>query len=370
MSHGAYFDLIEDQGGPILRLKGDWIIENARDLDTALERAPSGARVDLAELGRFDMAGAYLLRKALGAKPSEALTTIGRHPAAQRLLQVAAENERAEKEIPHAEPSLRALVERAGRGVDRIGRNGIETIAFLGETIATLFRLARHPKRIRWTSVVSVMESAGLDALPIVSLLSFFVGVVVAYLGARTLSDFGASVFTVELVGVSVFREFGVVITAVLLAGRTDSAFTAEIGAMKMRQEIDAMRVMGIDVMEALVGPRVIAMIIMMPILTFAAMVSGLVGGLIACWAYLDVSPVMFLTRIQDGVPAQHFWVGMSKAPIFAIVLAVVACRHGLEVGGDVGTLGRRVTAAVVEAIFVIIALDAVFAIWFLEMDL
>jgi phospholipid/cholesterol/gamma-HCH transport system permease protein len=165
-------------------------------------------------------------------------------------------------------------------------------------------------------------------------------------------------------------REFGIVITAVLLAGRTNSAFTAEIGAMKMRQEIDAMRVMGIDPMEALVAPRVIAMLIMTPILTFGAMMAGMFGGLIVAWGELGVSPQMFFARISETVPEQHFWVGMSKSPVFALALAVIACKQGLSVGGDVGSLGRRVTSSVVQAIFMVILLDALFALWFLEMDL
>jgi phospholipid/cholesterol/gamma-HCH transport system permease protein len=213
------------------------------------------------------------------------------------------------------------------------------------------------------------MEKAGLNALPIVMLLSFFIGMVVAYLGARILGDFGASVFTVELVAFSMLREFGVVITGVILAGRTNSAFTAEIGAMKMRQEIDAMRVIGIRPMDALVSPRVIAMLVMTPILTFAAMMAGMFGGLLVCWGALDISPAMFFARIAEVVPAQHFWVGFVKAPVFAVVLAVIACKQGLSVGGDVGSLGSRVTTSVVQGIFMVILLDAIFALWFLELD-
>jgi phospholipid/cholesterol/gamma-HCH transport system permease protein len=184
---------------------------------------------------------------------------------------------------------LRALLERSGRGLVRLGQEGLATVSFLGEALAALANVVIHPRRIRW--IANVMEEAGLNAMP-----------VIAYLGARTLSDFGVSVFTVELVGFSVLREFAIVITAVVLAGRTDSAFTAEIGAMKMRQEIDAMRVMGFDPVETLVVPRVIAMLAMTPILTFAAMLAGLFGGWLACWAYLHVSPTMFLQRLHDGV--------------------------------------------------------------------
>ena len=213
------------------------------------------------------------------------------------------------EELPPRElgDAARSLAEALVRG---LAERGLE---------ATGSAVAFTPRRIRWVSIVHVMEVAGFNALPIVALLSFFIGMVIAYLGARILGDFGAAVFTVELVTFSVLREFAVVITAVLLAGRTDSSFTAEIGAMKMRQEIDAMRVMGIDPMEALVAPRVIAMLVTTPILTFAAMMSGIFGGLLVAWSELGVSPAMFFARISETVPSQHFWVGLSKAPAFAM---------------------------------------------------
>lgn len=367
-SHGFVLE-----GAPArVRLFGVWALETADSLwsQVRLDGSWRGLAIDASGVERIDLAGAQLIRRAAECGLGQNLVVEGASEPLARLLRVAQSAERVPVPSAPKTPVVRAAVQRMGRNTYELVEGGKGTLAFLGHTLVTLGRLARNPKRIRWLSVFAVMETAGLAAMPIIALLSFFVGIVVAYLGARTLSDFGVQVFTVELVGVSVFREFAVVITAVLLAGRTDSAFTAEIGAMKMRQEIDAMRVMGIDPMEALVAPRVIAMFVMMPILTFAAMISGLAGGLLACWGYLDVSPAMFFARIQDGVPAQHFWVGMSKAPVFALVLAVVACRHGLEVGGDVGSLGRKVTAAVVEAIFIVVALDALFALWFLELDL
>jgi phospholipid/cholesterol/gamma-HCH transport system permease protein len=207
------------------------------------------------------------------------------------------------------------------------------------------------------------MEEAGLDALPIVAFLSMFIGLVIAFIGANLLAMFNASVFTVELVGIGMLREFGVVITAILLAGRTNSAITAQIGSMKMRQEIDAMRTIGLDPMEALVAPRLIALVVMTPLLTFAAMISGIAGGLIAAWLAMDISPIMFIRRFQDVVPEQHFWVGIVKAPVFALVIALVGCRQGLLVEGDVVSLGRRTTSSVVQAIFLVITLDAMFAI-------
>ena len=361
----ASYDL--DEANRVLRPTGDWTVWTVAALDAPLRdvrtRFSGGLAVDVAALGRVDMAGAWLI-----ARTSQGGAISGAHPAAERLIKVA-RGAAGEPVPPTPHPSgVAAVLDRIGRGVAQVGEETMATLSFLGETIVVLGRLVRHPSRIRWTSDFAVAEQAGLNALPIVATLSFFVGVVVAYLGARVLSDFGASVFTVELVGFSVLREFAAVITAVLLAGRTDSAFTAEIGAMKMRQEVDAMRVLGLDVMERLVAPRVVAMVVMTPLLTFAAMLAGLLGGLIVCWGALGVSPVLFLSRIQEGVGQTHFLVGMSKSPIFGLVLAIVGCRHGLRVGGDVASLGRETTSSVVQAIFLVVVIDAVLSLWFLEM--
>jgi phospholipid/cholesterol/gamma-HCH transport system permease protein len=377
MAAVAGFDIRSAGQDTILALTGDWTTASIAAVEEGLTalgaRVGPGVSVDVSALGRIDLAGAFLVdRTVRGSDPCGNMDTplrlVGSHPIADRLLRAARQATQPCPARAAPEPGLVALVERIGRGVEAVARETLATLSFLGETLQTLGRLAVRPHRIRWVSVVHVMEHAGLNALPIIALLSFFIGLVVAYLGASILADFGASVFTVELVAYAVMREFGVVITAVLLAGRTDSAFTAEIGAMKMRQEIDAMRVIGLKPMEALVAPRVIAMLIMTPILAFAATMAGLFGGMLVCWAELGVSPTNFFSRIQEFVPAQHFWVGMAKAPAFALALAVVGCRHGLGVGGDVASLGKRTTSAVVQAIFLVILLDAVFALWFLEM--
>src|SRR5690606_14282441 len=196
---------------------------------------------------------------------------------------------------PVRPPGIIALLDRAGHGAVDAWNELLGTLSFIGETMATMVRLVANPRRIRWTSVVSVMEEAGLDALPIVAFLSFFIGLVVAFIGANLLAMFNASVFTVELVGIGMLREFGPILTAILLAGRTDSAFTAQIGAMKMRQEIDAMRTIGLDPMEALVAPRLIALLVMTPLLAFAAMMAGIAGGLIAAWSAMGISPTLFI---------------------------------------------------------------------------
>jgi phospholipid/cholesterol/gamma-HCH transport system permease protein len=369
----AAFDLTEDDRAPVLALRGDWTVDTIAAAEAgmrALEgRLISSAVVDVSHLGRIDMAGAYLIGRTLRAGES-GVTLRGEHATAARLLETARKATPEPAPPPDQLHGWRGLLDRIGRAVAAIGEEIIESVSFLGETLVTLARLAANPRRIRGVSIVHAMEEAGLHALPIVTLLAFFIGLVIAYLGARILGDFGASVFTVELVAFSMMREFGVVITAVLLAGRTSSAFTAEIGAMKMRQEIDAMRTMGIEPMDALVAPRVIAMLIMTPLLTFAATMAGLFGGLLVCWSDLGISPVMFFARIADEIPAKHFWIGMVKSPVFALVLTVIACKQGLSVGGDVNSLGRHVTSSVVQAIFMVILIDAFFAIWFLEMNL
>ena len=217
---------------------------------------------------------------------------------------------------------------------------------------------------------MTLAERAGLDALPIVAVTSFFIGAVVGLLGAHMLAQFGAQVFAVELVGIAVLREFAIIITAVLLAGRSASSFAAEIGSMKMNQEIDAMRVLGVDPFEALVLPRFMALLFTIPLLTFIAAVAGLLGGMVVTWAVLGISPDFFMARIVDQVGVSHFWVGMSKTPVMAIVIAGIGCRQGMEVGGDVESLGRRVTSAVVQAIFSIIMIDALFALVYMELNI
>jgi len=217
---------------------------------------------------------------------------------------------------------------------------------------------------------VSLAERAGLDAIPIVAMTSFFIGAVVGLLGANMLRQFGAEVFAVELIGIAVLREFNILITAILLAGRSASAFAAEIGSMKMNQEIDAMKVLGVDPFEALVFPRFAALLTIIPLLTFVATIAGLIGGMMITWSVLGLGPAFFLQRILDNVGATHFWIGLSKAPVMAAVIAGIGCRQGMEVGGDVESLGRRVTAAVVHAIFAIILIDAAFALIYMQIGI
>lgn len=369
--NAADFQIDSGDGGAVLRLSGDWTTAGLRRAPQKLKRALEGTEVvalDIEELGGFDTAGAMVLIQALKTRlPSK---TWGARPEAGRIYALVEKLERGATDAPARSDGVIRAFAKIGRGVRDFLAEAMLSLVFLGRLVVAVGSALKHPGRIRWTAWVSHMERAGLDAIPIVMATNFFIGAVIAFIGADLLQQFGAQVFAVELIGISVFREFAVVITAVLLAGRSSSAFAAEIGSMKMNQEIDAMQVMGVDPFQALVVPRLAALLIMLPLLTFLAVIAGMLGGLLVSWAQLNLGPSFFIQRIEQNVGIEHLWVGLSKAPVFALVVAAIGCRQGMAVSGDVESLGRRVTAAVVQAIFAIIFLDAVFALIFLEMGI
>jgi len=370
---GADFHIdTERGGGAVLRLTGDWTTTGLGRIPARLSRELDGHAVnsiELSDMGRFDTAGALALYQS--AKLSLPVEAWSARPEAGRIYAMVEKLEReVGQPLKRPDPFTRSFA-KIGRGIYDIGLEAMLSLAFLGRLIVATGAALKHPSRIRWAAWVSQAERAGLDAMPIVAVTSFFIGAVIAFLGADLLSQFGAGVFTVQLIAVSVFREFAVVITSVLLAGRSASSFAAEIGSMRMNQEVDAMQVMGVNPFQALVIPRLAALLVMLPLLTFVAMLAGLFGGILVSWSQLSLGPAFFIQRIsEDPTMAQHMLVGLSKAPVFAIVVAAIGCRQGMAVAGDVESLGRRVTAAVVQAIFAIIFLDAVFALIYLELNL
>ena len=371
MEKPAEYSVSAAAEGATVVLSGDWTANSLGDAPVGLTRelgGLSGPQWDISKVRRLDTAGAYALIRAAG--DGFDLSKVKARPESKRLLELVATAAHAEP-VVHEEPKgFYELTVRIGKGVMDLAREGADTMVFLGHLLVVAGRAIVSPRRIRWPAVFSIMERAGLDAIPVVAVTSFFIGAVVGLLGANMLRQFGAEVFAVELVGIAVLREFNIIITAILLAGRSASAFAAEIGSMKMNQEIDAMQVMGVDPYEALVFPRFAAMLLTIPLLTFVATLAGLLGGMIVVWSVLDLGPSFFLQRIIDNVGVTHFWIGLSKAPVMAMVIAGIGCRQGLEVGGDVGSLGRRVTAAVVHAIFAIIMIDAIFALMFMQLDI
>jgi phospholipid/cholesterol/gamma-HCH transport system permease protein len=369
MEHPADFQLLETDGRLKAELTGDWTSRTLGDAPDRLRGAVASGQaavLDLKRVGRCDTSGAFAVVRAAGGAKAK----VEARPETQRLIDLVSRAREREPPAPAKGPLWGRFLVRLGRGLVNLALDSYETMAFNGRILAALWRVTRNPRRFRWPPFVSLVERAGLDALPIVAVTSFFIGAVVGLLGAHMLAQFGAQVFAVELVGIAVLREFSIIITAVLLAGRSASSFAAEIGSMKMQQEIDAMRVMGVDPFEALVLPRFLALLFAIPLLTFVAALAGLFGGLVVVWAVLGISPDFFFQRIVDQVGANHFWIGLSKSPVMAIVIAGIGCRQGMEVGGDVESLGRRVTSAVVHAIFSIIMIDAVFALIYMEANL
>ncbi|MDN6858516.1 MlaE family lipid ABC transporter permease subunit [Pseudomonas sp. CAN2814] len=361
---------------PLMRVSGDWTLAHFATLETqvaAQRSAESPAALDFAGLGALDTAGAALLAEIIGGARMSQLDQFARNlPAERQALLRAVGNAitqcRLDEKAPQPGNALVDVLERIGIATLTFRDHLIGVLGFIGLTLQTLARNLLRPRRWRLTSLAAHMEETGLDAVPIVALLTFMVGAVVAFLGATVLQKFGAQIYTVDLVGFSFLREFGVLLTAILLAGRTASAFTAQIGSMKANQEIDAIQAQGLDPMELLVLPRVLALLLTLPMLTFLAMISGIFGGGVVCALSLDISPRMFLYMLQNDIAVQHFLVGIVKAPVFAFIIAVIGCLEGFRVSGSAQSVGEHTTSSVVQSIFVVILLDAMFALFFMEM--
>jgi len=359
-----------DPAGEVAVLTGDWTAVEIGQASDRLAQALAGAKgatIDLRNVGRCDTSGAFGVLRA--AQQNGHQDKILASPEVERLLKMVSTAIQAEP-TPHTRRRpFYDQFDRIGHGVVDVGLAVVDGLVFNGHLLTAVGRAITNPRRIRWAAVFALAERAGLDAIPIVATTTFFIGAVVGLLGANLLRQFGAQVFAVELIGISVLREFNVLITALLLAGRSASSFAAEIGSMKMNQEIDAMQVLGIDPFDALVFPRFLALLLTIPLLVFVATLAGLAGGLVVAVTALDLNATVFFQRLVDNVGITHFWVGMSKAPVMAVVIAGIGCRQGLDVGGDVESLGRHVTSAVVQAIFSAILIDAVFALIYMKLN-
>lgn len=356
---------------PGLRASGEWTLPQAAALDARLARGDvrQGLALDASGIERLDSAGAFLLRRLAcdcGLQPEAPLASLppAWHPLYERVL--AAVGPAGPLHV--SEGGLHALLARIGASVEGIWHQTRQLLGFLGLSLLTLGRCLLRPARLRLTATVHHIEQVGLDALPLVALLSFLIGAVVAFLGATVLRDFGAELWVVELVSFAFMREFGVLLTAILLAGRTASAFTAQIGAMKAREEIDAIRTLGLDPIELLVIPRLLALLVALPLLSFVALLAGIGGGMAVCAASLGITPDLFVSRLEEYIELRHFLTGLSKAPLFAAVIALIGCLEGFKVSGSAQSVGERTTSSVVQAIFVVILIDALAAIFFMEM--
>ncbi|WP_223674602.1 ABC transporter permease [Novilysobacter selenitireducens] len=349
------------------RLSGRWTLRHATAISQALTNLPESVRaLDVRGVDRIDSLGVLqLIRFARRRElPFEGFTFDERH----RALVAAIEDVADDRPKRKREYGVAAALARLGFAVTDNWKEVLALVAFFGEVLLKLLRMVRDPRRFRATATVHHMEQVGLDAVPLVALLCYLVGAVIAFLGSTILKDFGAVIFVVELVSIAFLREFGVLLTAILLAGRTASAFTAQIGAMVSREEVDAIRTLGLDPIDLLVIPRVLALLVMLPLLTFVAMIAGLLGGLTVGAYGLDIPPEAYLARMQDTMELRHFLVGLVKAPVFAMVIALIGCLEGLQVEGTAQSVGERTTSSVVQAISLVIIIDAFAAIWFMEM--
>lgn len=358
-------------------VQGAWTLAHYRELKKATQQqaytADPATQLDFSSLETIDTSGAQLLCEWLGSERAvEVLKrAVGLSPERQRLLDTvvqAAITSPAPPPSAKAHTTLYTVLGHIGVATVRFFSDVRELLGFVGLTLETWFLNFLRPAQWRVTSIVAQLEQTGLNAVPIIALLTFMVGAVVAFLGATILSDFGATIYTVDLVAFSFLREFAVLLTAILMAGRTASAFTAQIGSMKINEEIDALRALGLNPILLLVVPRVCALLIALPLLTFIGMVAGIFGGMMVCALTLGISPTMFLSVFKADVGLTQFFLGMSKAPIFAFLIAIIGCMQGFKVTGSAQSLGERTTMAVVHSIFTVILIDAVAALFFMEM--
>jgi phospholipid/cholesterol/gamma-HCH transport system permease protein len=356
-----------------LAVSGVLTVRTLTRLQAELARlGPMDTRIDLSQIERLDTAGAWAI-VMFERRMSEAGCQIEIHSDLAAHADLLETVRAAVPDIPATEPARRTLADRleaVGRAVASGVDYAVELVGYLGVFLARLGRAFVHPREFRLTALVHHCEAVGVQAVPIVSLMAFLIGVVLAFQGSTQLRQFGAEVFVVDLIAISILRELGILLTAIIVAGRTASAFTAAIGSMKMREEIDAMRTLGIDPAMVLFVPRILALLLMLPILGLIANVMGLLGGAIMSWAELGISPAMFRTRLIEGTDIDHVMVGMRKAPVFALIIGVVGCHAGMKVGSNAESLGRMTSSAVVAAIFAVIVADALFSVFFAQLGI
>lgn len=355
-------DAAEDDG-LILRLNGAWTIAGVTEADKRLAVLDGAVRrIDLSSVEHIDTVGAWMVYRTARDKGAE---IVGANANARSLIEAVGGVDNKASVAPPATSPLIKLIGELGDAVLTAFATMVEFIAFIGQCVKAIFELILNPRRFRIHAVVQHFEHVGIRALAIIGLMSFLIGIVIAQQGAVQLRQFGAEVFTVNLVGRLTLRELGVLMTAIMVAGRSGSAFAAQIGTMKITEEVDAMRTIGVVPTEALVIPRILATVVMMPLLAIYASIIAMIGGGLLCWIALDIPPATFVQRIREVVPVTDLLVGLVKAPVFGAIIAMAGCFQGMRVEGNSEEVGLKTTAAVVQAIFLVIVLDAFFAVFF-----
>jgi phospholipid/cholesterol/gamma-HCH transport system permease protein len=371
------FELRDEGGRERFMLRGRWTVVEAPTLEARLRAVPlPGTRafvLDASGLEALDITGAWLLRdleRRLRGSGADVAWLPGR-PAPLEFIDRTMAGDRAPV-LPDEEPQF--LITGTLHGVGRatvLAREGaLDALGFVGVVTAGFGRALSSIKRLRLPSVVRHVYETGLTAVPIVALIAFLIAVIVAYIGAQQLRKFGGEIFVVDLVTISVLRELGVLLTAIIVAGRSGSAFAAEIGAMQLNEEVDALRAMGMDPIEVLVVPRILGLVLALPALTVLADAMGLAGGALLSWYLIDIPFNQYVERVQGSISEYTFWVGIIKAPVFAVLIATVGTLRGMQVRTSSRELGRLTTVAVVQSIFLVILADALFAVLFMELDI
>lgn len=355
-----------------LHLSGQWTALGLHtvlhELDAIAASHPATLLVDAGQMHALDSTGAWVLNQFLTRlQQAQTVVTVHHMPEqfAKLLAVVNAQMADERKQAPlAAQPTLNALAQ-LGKSVMTLLAQALAFLAFIGETALALWGCLLHPRRVRWRAIFSNIQTSGVNALLIVGLLSFLLGVVVAYQGADQLRQYGANIFIVDLIGLSMLREFAPLITAIIIAGRSGSAFAAQIGTMVVNEEVDALRTLGISPQEMLVLPKLIALLIALPLLTLFADVLGVFGGMLMANTQLDVSYHEFLDRFVLAVSPTSLMVGLGKAPVFAAIIASVGCYQGFKTTGGAQSVGQQTTSSVVQSIFLVVVADALFSIGF-----
>ena len=358
----ADFEHSDGADGADVRFTGRLTLARLGDLPSRIEAIGPIATLDLSALERIDTVGAWIVTRTVkehGAKVT------GASPEAQRLLDALASDKSEYRVHRDRRPPMIRMLEQVGVASVAVWHELLGIIGFFGAMILALGTQLRARRRLRWHAIVTRFQTVGFDALPIIGLMTFLIGIVVAQQGAVQLRQFGLEVFTINLVGRASIRELGLLMTAIMVAGRSGSAFAAQIGTMKLTEEIDAMRTIGVSPMEAIVLPRVAAATILMPLLGFYASLCAIAGGGVFCWIGLDIPPVTYIQMLRDIIPMTDFWAMLIKAPVFGILIGVTGCYEGMQVRQNAEEVGKRTTSAVVAAIFLVIVLDAMFAVFF-----
>jgi len=372
----VHLEIQDRPDGRRVALRGRWTVENVAALEKAITAAsaspPGDITLDAAAVEALDLTGAWLLRSLEGrlAAAGSRVAWVPERPGQIAFIDDAVEHAPT---APEHERGLSLVVlplQTLGWLTIKLRNDFIEHLTMFGAVVTSIVRALASPRRLRLPSIVRHVYETGVTAIPIVAKIAFLISVIVAYIGAQQLRQFGGEIFVVDLVTISVLRELGVLLTAIIVAGRSGSAFAAEIGVMKLNEEVDALRAIGMDPVEVLVTPRVLGLVIAMPLLTVLADAMGLAGGALLSWSLVDITFTQYVERVNESISETTFWVGVAKAPVFAFAIALVGTMRGMQVRDSSRELGRLTTVAVVQSIFLVILVDAIFAVIFMELDI